>query len=119
MNSQLRVLVVDDNPDFKTLISLNIQKLHSVVPVEVGSLDEATSAVYSQYFDIVFFGHKDWEEGILLYSWMLSEGQTCQFILFMNDPAELKPEFDQQFKAVMKPDYKKLIASADWSVDSL
>lgn len=115
-SSHPQVLVADDNHDLKVLVATLIEKKFCVTVQQAGSLSEATKEIRERHFDIVFFGISDWLEGVELYIELLNESKIpCQFILFMDDPTELSPGFDQNFTAIRKPDYKKLIAAADWS----
>jgi hypothetical protein len=111
-----RVLIVDDNPDFRFLVAVRIKKKFSIDAEQVGSIAEAELAAHNRQFDIIFFGHPVWEAGVQLYADLLIERKLPgQFIFFMDDPSELAPYLELQLTVVCKPDFDKLIASANWS----
>lgn len=112
----LRVLVVNDDAALSTKIATMIRDKYSIDVAQAPSPEEASKAIRAQEFDIVFFGHPAWEEGVLLYIDMLDARKSaCQCILFMDDPSEVEPHFEGYLKVVAKPHWEELIAAADWT----
>lgn len=114
LSTALQVLVIDDNQDLRLLVCEQIQKKFSIIAEQTDSLSDAWRAIDEEHFDIVFFGHSNWQGGLQIYADIVNKNKSCQFIMFMNDPNDLGSNPYRHLKIVRKPDFDKLIDMADW-----
>lgn len=110
-----KVLIVDNQANLRSLAATRIQEKYGYNVVQANSPAEAINATRDQEFEIIFFGHPAWEQGVLLYVDILnSRKHPCQFLLFMEDPSEVGTCFEDYLTVVAKPDWEGLLAAADW-----
>jgi hypothetical protein len=112
-----KVLFVDENPDVQLLFREKIKKQFPIELTVADSPEGAAESVKNLPFDVVIYGHSNWEEGVQLYIDVLNNQKPVpQFIMFMTDPSALIKEFEGYFATIRKLDFDELFEAINWFV---